>query len=66
MRDFHPCTTKKIGDRVKVPKHPASEECGYYYGTVVHIGPSDDLRVQWDQKIPFMARTSNIEPAILV
>jgi hypothetical protein len=66
MRDYHPMTTKKIGDRVKVPKHPADYSRGYFFGTVIHRGPSDNLLVQWDENIPYMSNPGPLMPAILV
>lgn len=66
MREFHEYTHKQIGDRVKVPKHPADHSKGYFFGTVIHRGPSDNLLVQWDENIPYMSNPSPILPAILI
>jgi hypothetical protein len=66
MREFHPYTNKLEGDRVKVPIHPADESRGYVFGTVIHRPPSDELIVQWDEKLPYMPNPSFILPAILI
>lgn len=63
---FHPMTTKKIGDRVKVPRFATDETRGYHYGTVEHRPLRDELIVVWDQPIPYMgSKYSTIYPAIL-
>jgi hypothetical protein len=63
---FHPQTTKMIGDRVKMPRHPADESRGWYYGTVFHQAPSDRLKVRWDEDIPYCSRITDTYIAILV
>jgi len=66
MREFHPYTYKYEGDRVKIPIHPADESRGYVSGTVIHRAPSDELIVQWDEKLPYLPNPSPIFPAILI
>jgi hypothetical protein len=58
---FHPLTPKQPGDRVMVPRHPADESRGYYYGTVTSNG-----KVIWEQPIPFMPRVTDTFPAISI
>jgi hypothetical protein len=66
MHQFHPLTDKQIGDRVKAPYHPASPDTKYFYGTVIHRPPHDDLEVEWDKPIPFMGKYSSLLPAIRI
>lgn len=40
---LHPITIKSRGDRVRLPKHPASRDTTYWYGTVLADG-----RIEWD------------------
>lgn len=63
---FHPLTTKKIGDRVKIPKNSLDESLGFDYGTIHHVGPSDDLTVFWDHKTPFLAQHTSTRCCILI
>ena len=72
---FHKLHKKKLDDRVKIPRHPADESRGYYYGTVINgrrclfdesefelIGKG--LIVEWDEDIPFLGKYSDLSTAI--
>lgn len=71
---FHKLHKKKLGDRVKIPRHPADESRGYHYGTVINgcrhfDGPTFDLTgkgliVEWDEDIPFLGKYSDLFVAI--
>jgi hypothetical protein len=73
---FHKFHKKKLGDRVKLPRHAADESRGYHYGTVIHgaflddagFMPSvgNDLIVEWDHPIPFLGKYSGTIVAIRV
>lgn len=56
---FHPLTPKAVSDRVMIPRHPADESRGYYYGVVIARD-----KVRWDEPIPFMDRVTDTFPAI--
>lgn len=62
---FHPLTTKKARDRVKIPKNVLDESLGYDYGTVQRVGSDDRLYVVWDEKTPHLARRTSTLCAIL-
>lgn len=72
---FHKLHKKKLGDRVKIPRHAADESRGYYYGTVIHgrrafEDPSEfdlsgkGLIVAWDEYIPFLGMYSELSTTI--
>jgi hypothetical protein len=63
---FHPLTTKQIGDRVKIHKHPASGTDSYFYGTVIHRPLHDHLEVEWDKVIPYLGKYTTTYCSILV
>ena len=46
---FHPLTTKRVGDRVKVPRCYTDESNGFFYGTIIEMR-NGDARVSWDIK----------------
>lgn len=72
---FHKFQNKRLGDRVKIPRHALDESRGYYYGTVINgrrtfgewhefelIGKG--LIVEWDENIPFLGKYSDLDVAI--
>jgi hypothetical protein len=73
---FHKFHKKKLGDRVKLPRHAADESRGYYYGTVIHgtfdfeiakfIPGGNELIVEWDEAIPFLGKYSGTMIALTV
>lgn len=59
---FHKFHKKKLGDRVKIPRHAADESRGYYYGTVDIAAKG--LIIKWDEDVPFLGKYSNLFTAI--
>ena len=49
-----------------VPFTPHLLDTVYFYGTVIHRPPHDDLEVEWDKPIPFMGKRSSLLPAIRI
>jgi hypothetical protein len=45
---FHPQRKKHPGDRVKLPKHPASVTTTFWYGTIARNG----IDIIWDDETP--------------
>jgi hypothetical protein len=42
-----------------IPRHPADESRGYYFGTI-----SPDGKVHWDEAIPYLDRITATFPSI--
>lgn len=69
---FHKLHRKKLGDRVKIPRHAADESRGYYYGIVINGCQTFDgfdiaakgLIIKWDEDVPFLGKYSNLFTAI--
>jgi hypothetical protein len=71
---FHKFHKKKLGDRVKIPRHPTDESRGYYYGTVIRgrfifdlgqfVPGGKELIVEWDEPVPFLGKYSGTMVAI--
>jgi hypothetical protein len=71
---FHKHHAKKLGDRVKIPRHAADESRGYYYGTVIRgkfifdigqfVPGGTELIVEWDDPVPFLGKYSGTMVAI--
>jgi hypothetical protein len=70
---LHKCRPKVLGDRVKIPRHPADESRGFHYGTIIHgrklfdgefIPEGPGLIVEWDEHIPYLGSYSDTFVAI--
>jgi hypothetical protein len=71
---FHKLHKKKLGDRVKIPRHAADESRGYYYGTIIRgrfafeigqfVPGGTELIVEWDEPVPFLGKYSGTVVAI--
>ena len=70
---FHQFRPKLVGDRVKIPRFPADEDHGYYYGTVIFghrllpdgfVPGGDTLIVEWDEPVPYLGRYSETVTSI--
>lgn len=61
LHKFHPFTTKKVGDRVKILRHPASGDAdGYYYGTLTEAG------VVFDEVVPIRGADLDTDSICLI
>jgi hypothetical protein len=42
-----------------IPRHPADESRGYYFGVVIQNG-----KVHWDEPVPYLDRITETLPSI--